>query len=277
MDLTIAISTWNQKALLEQLLDSIYASVANVSFDVHVVANGSRDGTVEMVRERYPEVDLTVFKENIGIGGARKHLLGNARGRYVLSLDVDTTLFPNGAVETLVSTMDEHPDAAIGGPKLVYKNGSLQLSCRPFPSPMNILIEGTFLRNYFPLSRFVKDYTMEDWDHNHLREVDWMYGAALIIRTSLLKEVVYDASFRHKYEDMDHCFQARKAGYKVLYIPDAVICHHLEVENKFDFSKALVDHVRSMTRYMVKDYLRMVILKMLKKWPEHDEIEGAGQ
>jgi len=138
MDLTIGISTWNQKALLEQLLDSICESVRNVSFHIKVVANGSQDGTVEMVREKYPDVDLTVFKENIGIGGARKHLLGKAPGRYILSLDVDTTLFRNGAVETLVETMDKHPEAAIGGPKLVYKDGSLQLSCRPFPSPMNI-------------------------------------------------------------------------------------------------------------------------------------------
>ncbi len=268
MDLAICISTWNQKALLEQLLDSIYESVKNVSFNIMVVANGSQDGTVEMVREKYPEVNLTVFKENIGIGGARKHLLENARGRYILSLDVDTTLFPNGAVETLVATMDKHPDAAIGGPKLVYKNNSLQLSCRPFPSPLNIVMEGTFLRKYFSNSRFVKEYTMEDWDHDSLREVDWMYGAALIIRTSLLDKVVYDPNFRHKYEDMDHCFQARKAGYKVLYIAEALICHHLEVENKFDFSKALVDHIRSMTRYLVKDYLKMIALKAIGKWPE---------
>ncbi len=268
IDLTIGISTWNQKALLAQLLDSIYESVKNLSFDIMVVANGSQDGTVEMVREQYPDVDLTVFKENIGIGGARKHLLEKARGRYILSLDVDTTLFPNGAVEILVSTMDKHPEAAIGGPKLVYKDGSLQLSCRPFPSPMNIVMEGTFLRNCFLNSRFVKNYTMEEWAHDSLREVDWMYGAALIIRTSLLDEVVYDSNFRHKYEDMDHCFQARKAGYKVLYIPEALICHHLEVENKFDFSKALVDHIRSMGRYLFKDYVKMIALKAIGKWPE---------
>ena len=268
LDLTIGISTWNQKDLLEQLLDSIYKSVNNISFDISVVANGSQDGTVEMVREKYTDVNLTVFKENIGIGGARKHLLDKARGRYILSLDVDTTLFPNSAVEILVSTMDKHPEAAIGGPKLVYKDGSLQLSCRPFPSPLNILMEGTFLRNSFSKSRFVKEYTMEDWDHNSLREVDWMYGAALIIRTSLLKEVVYDPRFRHKYEDVDHCFQARKAGYKVLYIPEALICHHLEVENKFGFSKALADHIHSMGRYLVKDYLKMMALKVIGKWPE---------
>jgi GT2 family glycosyltransferase len=99
----------------------------------------------------------------------------------------------------------------------------------------------------------------------------------LIIRSSLLDKVVYDPNFRHKYEDMDHCFQARKAGYKVLYIPDAVICHHLEVENKFAFSKALVDHVRSMTRYLVKDYARMIAMKTLRTWPELDATTGGGQ
>jgi len=271
MDLTIGISTWNQKALLEQLLDSIYGSIKEVTFEIVVVANGSKDGTVEMVRERYPDVALTVFEENIGIGGARKHILSQGTGRYILSLDVDTTLYPNGAVETLVATMDNHPNAAIAGPKLVYKDGSLQLSCRPFPSPLNILIEGTFLRKYFSNSRFVKDYTMEDWDHSQLREVDWMYGAALIIRRSLLDAVVYDPNFRHKYEDVDHCFQARKAGYKVLYVPEAVICHHLEVENNFSFSKSLLDHMHSMARYLTKDYLKMIAMKAIRKWPENKE------
>ncbi len=269
MDITIGIITWNARDLLEQLLDSVYASVKEVSFEVVVVDNGSTDRTLEMIDSDYRNVILVKNARNLGVAPARNQLLRKARGRYVLSLDVDTTLYPNGAVETLVAIMDRHPGTAIGGPKLVYKDGSLQLSCRPFPSPMNILLEGTFLKRYFPNSRFVKGYTLEDWDHAGLREVDWMYGAALVIRSSVLDELGYlDEAFFYLYEDIDLCFQARKRGYKVLYIPEAVICHHLEREERPLFSKTLRTHLRSIRRYLVKDYLNMLFLRASRKWPE---------
>jgi GT2 family glycosyltransferase len=269
MDLTIGIITWNARELLRQLLDSVFLSVKGVPFEVVVVDNGSSDGTLELLAERYPEVVLVKNAQNLGVAPARNQLMRKSRGRYILSLDVDTTLYPNGAAETLVATMDQHPEAVIGGPKLVYKNGSLQLSCRPFPSPLNIAIEGTFLKTYFGNSKFVKEYTLEEWDHGSLREVDWMYGAALVIRASALEEIGYlDEAFFYLYEDIDLCFQARKKGHKVLYIPDAVICHHLEREERPLFSKTLRVHIRSISRYLVKDYLNMLTLRALRKWPE---------
>jgi GT2 family glycosyltransferase len=268
MDVTIGIITWNARELLAQLLDSIETSVKNVLYEVVLVDNGSTDGTLEMVKTKYPDVILLENAKNLGVAPARNQLLQKAKGRYILSLDVDTTLFPNGAVEALVSTMDKNPDAAIGGPKLVYKDGSLQLSCRPFPSPMNILVEGTFLKKYFPQSRFVKAYSLEEWDHESLREVDWMYGAALLIRASALERIgLFDEAYFYLYEDIDLCFRARMGGYKVLYIPDAVICHHLEREERSIFSKTLWVHLRSIRRYLVRDYLRMVRLKVRGKWP----------
>ncbi len=268
MDITVGVITWNARALLEQLLDSVYESVNNIEFEVLVVDNGSTDGTIEMIKENYPDVVLVENPENLGVAPARNQLLKKARGRYTLSLDVDTTMIQKGVVETLVATMDAHPEAAIGGPKLVYKDGSLQLSCRPFPSPLNIMLEGTFLQKYFPDSRFVKDYNMEEWDHASLREVDWMYGAALMIRASALEEIGYfDEGYFYLYEDIDLCFQARRKGYKVLYIPDAVICHHLEREERTIFSKTLKIHLRSIGRYLLKDYLALIALKARRKWP----------
>lgn len=269
MDVTIGIITWNARDLLEQLLNSIYECIENVKYEVVVVDNGSVDGTREMLRERYPDVVLLENATNRGVAPARNQLLRRATGRYIFSLDVDTTLLPNRAVETLVSTMDEHPEAAIAGPKLVYKDGSLQLSCRPFPSPMNILLEGTFLKRYFSESRFVKNYTLEDWDHSCLRNVDWMYGAALLIRASVLEEIgFFDESFFYLYEDIDFCFRARRRGYKVLYVPEATVCHHLEREERSILSRTLWIHLRSIRRYLLKDYMKKLGLRALGKWPE---------
>ena len=254
MDVTLGIITWNAKDLLDQLLESIRMSVNDVDYEVFVVDNGSQDGTIEMVEKEYPEVRLHKNPTNEGVALARNRLLRESKGRYLISLDVDTTVYPD-AVETLVRVMDENPDVAIGGPKLVYKDGSLQLSCRPFPSPLNILLEGTFLRKHFSNSRFVKAYTMEEWDHGTRREVDWMYGACLVVRRSVLHKLgVFDPKFFYLYEDIDLCHRARDLGMKVMYIPEAVICHHLEREERSIFNKTIFVHVHSILRYLALDY-----------------------
>lgn len=254
VDVTIGIVTWNARPLLEQLLESIYENVRGVQYEVLIVDNGSQDGTVVFLEKRFPAAGLIKNPVNEGVAPARNRILKAARGRYILSLDVDTTIY-QGAVETLVSVMDANPRVAVGGPKLVYKNGSLQLSCRPFPNPLNIALEGTFLKRYFPGSRFVKDYTMEEWDHAEQRDVDWMYGACLIIRKDALAEIgLFDEKFFYLYEDIDFCYRAKKCGWRVRYIPEAVICHHLEREERSIFNRTIFIHVRSIVRYLSLDY-----------------------
>jgi GT2 family glycosyltransferase len=254
LDTTIGLVTWKARDLLRQCLDSLEAGLDGLFGEVWVVDNDSRDGTLEMLQERYPTVSVIKNSANNGVARARNQIINRARGRYLIFLDVDTRVLP-GALKTLVKVMDQHPEAAIGGPKVFYGDGTLQLSCRPFPSPLNILIEGTFLRDYFPNSRFVKDYTMEEWDHAELREVDWMYGACLIIRRGILDRLGYfDEGFFYLYEDIDLCLRAKKLGMKVIYIPQAEVIHYLERERKSIFHTRIVVHIRSILRYLRKDY-----------------------
>lgn len=253
VDITLSIITWKAKELLKQLLDSIQANVDGVSHEIIVLDNQSGDGTVEMVEGKYPEVRLIKNSSNVGVAPARNKVFEVATGRYILILDVDTKVQP-GAIKTLVKIMDTHPEVAIGGPKLVYGNGRLQLSCRPFPSPLNIMIEGTFLKDWFPNSRFVKEYTMEDWHHKDMREVDWMYGACLIIRRENLKAIgLFDEKFFYLYEDVDLCFRAKKMGFKVMYIPQATVMHFLERERKGVFHPRIRNHIGSVFRYLMKN------------------------
>jgi len=253
VDLTIGIITWKARDLLRQLLQSISSNLGPVSHEIIVIDNNSLDGTVEMVERDFPEIRLIKNPQNVGVAPARNSILKLSRGRYVLFLDVDTKIL-SGAIPILVKTMDEHPQAAIGGPKLVYGDGRLQLSCRPFPSLFNIIIEGTFLRDWFPNSRWVKEYTMEDWDHSSLREVDWMYGACLIIRKEALKTIGYfDEKFFYLYEDVDLCYRCKKRGFKVLYIPEAQVIHFLERERKGLFHPKILSHLKSIFRYLLKD------------------------
>ena len=266
MELSIGIITWNSKSLLTQLLDSIRANGEDIRKEIVVVDNHSEDGTIEELERTYPEVILIKNSRNEGVTKARNTMLRTATGRYILSLDVDTLVLP-GAISALVAAMDEHPDAMIGGPKLVYRDMSLQLSCRPCPSPLNILIEGTFLRDYFPNSRYVTDYSMSLWDHSELREVDWMYGASLIIRKSATDEIgLFDEGFFYLYEDVDYCYRARKLGAKVIYIPQATIIHFLERERKSVLHSRIGIHISSIFRYLRKDYSDLLLRKLTGKW-----------
>ncbi len=254
LDTTIGLVTWKARDLLRQCLDSLEAGSDGISAEVWVVDNNSCDGTLEMLQERYPAFSVIKNTVNKGVARARNQIMSRARGRYLTFLDVDTRVLP-GALKTLVHVMDQHLEAAIGGPKLLYGDGTLQLSCRPFPSPLNILIEGTFLRDYLPNSRFVKDYTLEEWDHAELRKVDWMYGACLIIRRSILDRLGnFDEGFFYLYEDIDLCFRAKKLGMKVLYIPQSQVIHYLKRERTSIFHPRIVVHIRSILRYLRKDY-----------------------
>ncbi|MBI5114896.1 glycosyltransferase family 2 protein [Candidatus Poribacteria bacterium] len=266
MEITIGIITWNSRKLLTQLLDSIRTNGGSVQREIIVVDNYSEDGTIEELERNYPDVTLIRNSRNEGVTKARNTILRKARGKYILSLDVDTLVLP-GAIPALVAAMDAHPEAAVGGPKLVYRDNRLQLSCRPFPSPLHILIEGTFIRDYFPNSRYVTDYSMNRWDHAELREVDWMYGAALIIRKSATDEIgLFDEGFFYLYEDIDYCYRARKLGKKVIYIPQATIVHFLERERKSVLHRKITIHIRSILRYLRKDYADLLLRKLAGKW-----------
>lgn len=254
IDATIGLVTWKARDLLRQCLDSLEEGLDGLSAEMWVVDNDSCDGTLEMLQTRYPSIGVIGNPVNRGVAPARNQIIKRARGRYLIFLDVDTHVLA-GSLKTLVQVMDQYPQVAIGGPKLLYDDGTLQLSCRPFPSPLNILIEGTFLRQYFPKSRYVKDYTMEEWDHSEPREVDWMYGACLIIRRSVLDGLGdFDEGFFYLYEDIDLCFRAARLGMKVLYIPQAEVIHYLKRERKSIFHSRIIVHIRSILRYLGKDY-----------------------
>ncbi len=251
-DCTIGILTWNSKELLKGCLDSIFNEKISHAFQVIVIDNNSEDGTKELVRKNYPSVLLIENSRNLGVSPARNQIIEAANGRYIIFLDVDT-LVKAGSIDILTESMDSNPDVAIGGPKLVYEDGSLQLSCRPFPSLLNIAIEGTFLRQYFPNNRYVKEYTMEDWDHSETREVDWMYGASLIVRKESLESIGgFDERFFYLYEDIDICFRAKKLGMKVAYFPQAVVVHFLRRERKKLFHGMICSHIKSICLYLLK-------------------------
>ncbi len=224
-DVSVCIVSWNVAEDLRACLESLRAQITPPSYEVIVADNASRDESVAMVREQFPEVRLIVNEENLGFARATNQTLRAARGRYLLMLNPDTVLEPD-SLRKLVERAEAHPEAGIIAPRLVYPDGSLQYSCRRFPTIQAALFRNTFLGRLFPHARSASHYVMADWAHDVEREVDWASGACLLIRREAYEQVgELDEGFVWGSEDVDYCYRMHKAGWRVLFTPETTVVH----------------------------------------------------
>ncbi len=194
-------------------------------FEVIVVDNNSEDGSPVMVSDEFQWVRLEAMNKNLGFVGGQNFAAQNRKGRHVLPLNSDTVVHP-GAISGLLTYLESHPDVGIVAPKLLNPDGSLQFSCRRFPNPLAALFRNTLLGKIFPNNRFTKEYLMQDFAHDGAKEVDWVSGAALLVRDTLIEDKpLFDPEFVMFCEDVDLCFQTWKNGKKVIYLPEFKITH----------------------------------------------------
>lgn len=225
MDLSICIVNWNVREDLARCLESLPEAAAGLEYEVIVVDNASTDGSLELLRSRFGEVSVIANGCNRGFAAANVQALAQARGRWLLLLNPDTVAPPESLAE-LVRFGDEHPRAGVVGPKLVHGDGSLQPSCRRFPTLCAAVLRNTVLGRLCPGARWSADYLMEEWDHQSVRIVDWVSGACMMVRRQAFEQVgTLDEGFYWGSEDVDYCWRMGKAGWEVLYTPQPVITH----------------------------------------------------
>lgn len=224
------------------------------AFEVIVVDNASTDGSADMVAEEHPWAKLIRSERNLGFSAGNNLGIKAASGRSVLLLNPDTLVHP-GALAALVQFADSHPEAGIIGPRLLNADGSIQYSCRSFPTLATGFFRNTFLGRLFPKNRFNRDYLLTDWDHNAVREVDWVSGAAMMIRREVLDQIgLLDEGFFMYCEDVDICYRAHRAGWKVMYCPDAVITHMIARASDKNAAAMIIERHKSMFRFFRKHY-----------------------
>jgi hypothetical protein len=217
-DAAAVVVTYDALPWLERCLESLRG------VDAIVVDNGSTDGTVELVRERFPEVRL-VEQENLGLAAGWARGIEETDGRYVLLLNSDAWLVEN-ALERLVAVADRHPRAAVVGPKLLNPDGSLQRSVRGFPTTWRLATEYLYLRKLAPRSRALNAFYGAGFDHESEREVEFLMGACLLVRRAAIDEVgPPDASYFLFSEEVDWCWRFREAGWSVVFTPEARCVH----------------------------------------------------
>ncbi|MDQ3609596.1 MAG: glycosyltransferase family 2 protein [Actinomycetota bacterium] len=220
---TIVVVASSVRQELERCFDSI-ASHAGMSVETVLVDNASMDDTLTWVGTAHPEVEVIALGRNIGVA-ARDHGLRRARGRYTMFLDSDAALTP-GALPTMVGALEANPSWGLVGPRLVYGDGTLQLSARRFPPMLLPLLRRPPLSRYFDDSPTVRRHLMADEPHDHARPVLYVLGACQLFRTSLARIAgPFDDRVFLGWDDADWCIRIRDAGGEIVYLPDATVVH----------------------------------------------------
>lgn len=226
-----------------------------VWFEVLVVDNHSHDGSADMVEQDFPWVRLFRMDQNLGFTGGHNFALKQRRGRHAFLLNSDTVVHP-GALKELLAFLKNNNEVGIVGPKLLNPDGSLQYSARRFPNPVAAMFRNTFLGRLFPKNRYTRDYLMQDWDHGTEREVDWVSGAAFLVRDEVMEKVgLFDTDYFMYCEDVDWCWRTWKAGYKVLYDPAAIVTHAIGRSTDQVANKMILRFHVSMLRFYRKNML----------------------
>lgn len=256
MDVSIIVVSYNGKEHLRECLRSLTAHAPGVKHEVIVVDNASRDGSVQMVASEFPDVRLIALDRNTGFAAGANRGLETAAGEAVVFLNPDS-LVKDDVFAPMLSYLREHPDIGILAPKLLDEDGTLQLSCRSFPTFATALFNRySLLTRLRPRNRLSSRYLMSDWDHGSTRDVDWASGACVMVRRSLLGEIGrLDEDYFMYIEDVDLCQRVHRAGYKVVYYPQAAVVHHIGKSSRTLPSRSIVARHRSMWRYYRK-YLR---------------------
>jgi N-acetylglucosaminyl-diphospho-decaprenol L-rhamnosyltransferase len=227
-ELSVVIVAWRARDHVLRCLDSLRRH-AGLSYESIVVDDGSGDGTPEAVRERFPDAQVVAKHGNEGLVAGRNSALPLVSGRLVLMLDADTTV-KQGALPALAAVLDERPEVGLVGPKLVNPDGTLQLSCRRWPSSLIPLLRRGPYARLDPDPAVHRRHMMKDWDHASERPVVWVIGAVQMWRAELPELIGrYDASVSsYGGEDLDWCLRVWEAGLEVRYAPQAEIVHEFQ-------------------------------------------------
>jgi GT2 family glycosyltransferase len=253
-DVSVVIVSWKVRDLLDRCLVTLREAEPRLGLETIVVDNDSRDGTLEMLAARHPDVIRVDPGANLGFSGGNNLGFARARGRTVLLLNPDTEVRP-GAVTKLLHAIDSSPELGIVGPKIVLPSGRIQLPCaRRFPTLWNQAAELLGLSHKYPKSPIAGHYRMSDWDHLDERDVEVVSGCCLLIRADLLHSLQgFDERYFMYGEDLDLCWRVRKRGFRIRYIPGSEILHLSEQSSSQNESPMFVEAFESMFKFFRKN------------------------
>ncbi len=243
---SVVICTWRMRDLITRCLETVTPE-ASPDWEVIVVVNGDDDGTVAAIRTRFPQVRLIVNARNRGVGPARNQGMAVARAPFVILLDADTTVTP-GSLTGLIDALQQAPEVAVMGPRLVSPSGERQGTAREFPTLL------TKLRRRLP-ARFAARLPADAVpDGDRPLVVGYVIGACQALRRAALDQVgTLDEVIFYGPEDVDLCLRMWKAGWKVVWDPRFTIVHHEQrITRRRVLSMLTVRHALALAYFFVK-------------------------
>ena len=219
-DLSIVLVGWNNKAYLDPCLASLYESGLKCTFDVIVVDNGSTDGSQEMLREKYPQVDIIQNDSNVGLGKASNQGVESTNGRYILLLNNDTIV--NGpSFDAMVDFLEKNPKAGGVGGKLMNPDGTIQAGYNSFSTLLEEFLVATRIGEYF------RPGYPAVMDADGIKSVDWVGSACLMVRRAALDDVgLLDEGYFIYGDETDLQYRLKKAGWEIYFLPNVTTIHY---------------------------------------------------
>ncbi|MGD0115979.1 MAG: glycosyltransferase family 2 protein [Dehalococcoidia bacterium] len=260
MDISIVIVSYNGREHLRRCLASLLAHPPAAEREVIVVDNDSADGSADMVASDFPGVRLLRMRRNLGFAAGANRGIKEATGEAIVLLNPDSEI-KTDPFAPLLAYLREHDDVGIVAPRLLNPDGSLQLSCRRFPTfSVALFNRYSLLTRLFPRNRYSRQYLLSDWQHDSISKVDWVSGACLMVRRSLLERIgLLDEGYFMYIEDVDLCQRLHRAGAKVAYYPAVSVIHHIGQSSRTLPSRSIMARHRSMWHYY-KKYLRQNVV-----------------
>lgn len=224
-DVTITVVSWNTRSLLRECLLSLASAARTLSVEIHVVDNASTDGSVDLVRNEFPDVHLFAGQENLGFARANNLSWAKATGRYWMLLNSDTRIVP-GAIDRLVAFADAHPRAGLVSAKLVNVDGTPQHCAQPAPSAGLVLLEASRLPRLLPARLRGRLLLGPHFEYDRPVRVGWTWGTALLARRETVSQAgPIDDRFFMYGEDLEWCLRVREYGWEVWFCPQAEVVH----------------------------------------------------
>ncbi|PIU03204.1 glycosyl transferase family 2 [Candidatus Shapirobacteria bacterium CG08_land_8_20_14_0_20_39_18] len=227
MDLSVLIVNFNTKELLQRCLESINNSEKeSYQFEVIVVDNASSDQSAEMIKKKFPNVNLISSKKNLGFAAGNNLGIKMAVGEYVLLLNPDTEIEIN-TFKIMIDYLKSNPKVGAATCRVELKNGKLDDAChRGFPTPWNAFCHFSGISQLFPNSCFLNGYHLGYQNLDKIHEIDSCAGAFLLVRKEIGDSINWlDEDYFWYGEDLDFCYRVKQKGWKIMYVPIIKILH----------------------------------------------------